>query len=537
MALAREVGGLRETRRRLGEILVAEGVLTEAGISRAVGFQRMSGDKVKLGSILLTWELVDEPALLAALSKYHRTPAVSWPEIAAAKMEAVYLLPAAAAHRLGAIVYSAEKGTARVAFVNPSDIAAVDEVSAIAGRRVIAGVTSELRIMQAHQRFYGGHIPLEYRALIQKLQRKTTSTTNAAPPPAGLDFHAGDLVEAERDSRAWPAPASVPVPVEPGQRETPVSLRRVAREPIDIEVPEMPAIERQPTAAASRSEATPQPTAAPPQPQGTEEKRAAAEIGAPGPEPPPGTGEESLADWVGEALMSFQGDSHGGSARVRAQEHDPGTERPASDPNARGLAASPKIESPIAEAEDDPVAGMWQPAPPDDAENVASGMWTSKDNEPEAAIFEARSREEIADTVLANALIDIPRVVLLGVGRTFVTGWRGRGPGLTPERVAGIRVPIAGRSIFASVRDSKTPHFGAVEPVEWTSALRAVLGDSEPECAVFPIRVGDDIAAFLYADRLGQPMQYEDFARVARTAASAAGVLARFLLRHNAPVA
>jgi hypothetical protein len=48
--------------------------------------------------------------------------------------------------------------------------------------------------------------------------------------------------------------------------------------------------------------------------------------------------------------------------------------------------------------------------------------------------------------------------------------------------------------------------------------------------------VGDDIAAFLYADRLGHPMQYEDFARIARTAASAAGVLARFLLRHDAPV-
>ena len=527
---------MRETRRRLGEILVAEGVLTEAGISRAVGFQRMSGDKVKLGSILLTWDLIDEPALLAALSKYHRTPAVSWPEIAAAKMEAVYLLPPAVAHRLAAIVYSAERGTARVAFVNPSDIAAVDEVSSIAGRRVIAGVTSELRMMQAHQRFYGGHIPLEYRALIQKLQRKTTSTAKAAPPQAALDLRSGDLVESEKDSQAWPAPASVPVPVEPGQRETPVSPRRVAKEPVDIEVPEMPAIERQPAAAASRAEATPEPTATPPRPpQGTEEKRAAAEISTPGPDPP-GAGEDSLADWVGEALMSIQGNSYAGASRSRPRELDPGTERPTSDPNARELAASLEIEPPIAEAED-PVAGMWQPAPPDDPENVASGMWTSKDDEPGAAIFEARSREEIADTVLANALIDIPRVVLLGVGRTFVTGWRGRGPGLTPERVAAIRVPIAGRSIFASVRDSATPHFGAVEPDEWTPALRTVLGDSEPECAVFPIRVGDDIAAFLYADRLGQPMQYEDFARIARTAASAAGVLARFLFRHNAPVA
>src|SRR5215471_6838743 len=103
MALAREVRALRETRRRIGEILVAEGVLSEAGISRALGFQRMSGDRIKLGSILLTWDLIDEAALLAALSKHHRTPAVAWPEIASAKMEAVQLLPAAVAHRLSAI--------------------------------------------------------------------------------------------------------------------------------------------------------------------------------------------------------------------------------------------------------------------------------------------------------------------------------------------------------------------------------------------------------------------------------------------------
>jgi hypothetical protein len=31
-------------------------------------------------------------------------------------------------------------------------------------------------------------------------------------------------------------------------------------------------------------------------------------------------------------------------------------------------------------------------------------------------------------------------------------------------------------------------------------------------------------------------MQYEDFAKIARAAASAAGVLARFLLRQDAPV-
>jgi hypothetical protein len=40
----------------------------------------------------------------------------------------------------------------------------------------------------------------------------------------------------------------------------------------------------------------------------------------------------------------------------------------------------------------------------------------------------------------------------------------------------------------------------------------------------------DGTAAFLYADRLGSPMKYEDFALIARASATAAGMLSRFLL-------
>jgi hypothetical protein len=150
--------------------------------------------------------------------------------------------------------------------------------------------------------------------------------------------------------------------------------------------------------------------------------------------------------------------------------------------------------------------------------------------------LEAPGGDEIADTVLANSLTDVPRVILLAIGRTFVTGWRGRGPGLTPERIAGIRVPVAGRSVFTTVRDSGSPHFGPVEGDDWTPALGAALGSTAPDCAVFPIRVGDDVVAFLYADRVGEALQYDDFAKAARAAASAAGVLGRFLLRQNTPV-
>jgi type II secretion system (T2SS) protein E len=537
---------LREARRRIGEVLVADGLLTENAVNRALGYQRLSGDTIKLGSILLNWDLLDEESLLSALAKVHRATPVPWSAIKNARMEVVQLLPAAFAKRVGAIAYDADKGLVRVAFINPNDIAAVDEAAAIAGRRVIAGVTTELRILQAHNRFYGRPLPLEYRNIIVKIQRKASGASRPTGVQTPPDFRADDFVRAERESHGVAPAPPFAIPVAPrGSTDQDLSFSDRPGEPVQIEVPEMPPIESSTTPQQRPTPVRPSPKVAPEVPippsgpahPGRETPPQLDETMPVSNEQPPrwedfsqpAAAEDSLADWVGEALMSFHPDS-----QVAAPSETPATSDPLpSAPPETPAPASAKHEP---KGGEDLIAGMWQAAPPEHEESVASGMWTSLGDEPGPVLHEERSREEIADTILANALTDLPRVILLGIGRTFITGWRGRGPGLTPERVAGIRVPVSAVSIFATVRDSGAPHFGAVNAEEWTAALRAVLGSVPPECAVFPIRVGEDVAAFLYADRFGEPMQYEDFAKIARAAASAAGVLARFLLRQDAPV-
>jgi hypothetical protein len=201
---------------------------------------------------------------------------------------------------------------------------------------------------------------------------------------------------------------------------------------------------------------------------------------------------------------------------------------------------------------DDIVAGMWQPAPFSSL-SPASPAEAADSQPPPAAQADSaalprpslaerveaaaetssgvRSRDEIADSVLQGALEQLPRVLLLATGKTGVTGWRGRGPSLSPEIVSSIRIPNSEISVFSSVQQSGIPHFGAIDRAEWPGALASLFGAAPPDCAIFPIRLLDGVAAFLYADRLGGPMQYEDFAVVARAAASAANVLSRFLLR------
>ncbi|MGH9316005.1 MAG: hypothetical protein ACRD1P_02700, partial [Thermoanaerobaculia bacterium] len=159
-------------RRRIGEFLIAEGLVSEAALARALEFQRASGKALSLGGIFLNWGLVGEEALLQALAKLHNCPAVAWDQLSCASPEAVHLLSGEQAIRIGAMPYATDKKIVRVAFANPSNLAAVDEVAAITKRRVVPGVTTEVRLLQAHQRFYSRPIPVPLWTILQKLDRK-----------------------------------------------------------------------------------------------------------------------------------------------------------------------------------------------------------------------------------------------------------------------------------------------------------------------------------------------------------------------------
>jgi hypothetical protein len=156
---------------RIGELLIAEGVLSEVAVQSALGFQRHTGEPFRLGTILLDRELLGEESLLKALAAIHRCDYATWPQILKAGPHIVRILPERAAIRLAAIPYALEGRGLRVAFKNPSNLAAVDEVSALTDRPVIPAVISEVRLFQALHLFYGRPVPIEFRSVLQKLER------------------------------------------------------------------------------------------------------------------------------------------------------------------------------------------------------------------------------------------------------------------------------------------------------------------------------------------------------------------------------
>ena len=202
---------------RIGELLIAEGVLSEVAVRSALGFQRHTGEPFRLGTILLDRDLLGEESLLKALASIHRCDYATWPEILKAGPQIVRILPERAAVRLAAIPYALEGRGVRVAFKNPSNLAAVDEVSALTGRPVIPSVITEVRLLQALHLFYGRPVPLEFRSVLQKLERneerrlyRTRATVMAPVMPK--------------------RPVPPPPPREPG-REIPISLGDRAAEP------------------------------------------------------------------------------------------------------------------------------------------------------------------------------------------------------------------------------------------------------------------------------------------------------------------
>jgi hypothetical protein len=543
---------------RIGEILIAEGVLTEAAVNRALGYQRVSGERVKLGTILLNWDLLAEQGLLQALARFHRVEAAPWSVLSAAPIPVTRLISPAMAIRLGAFPFAETKTAIHVAFVEPSNLAAADEVSAVTNKRVIPAVALEIRLLQAHQKFYGRHIPLEYRTIVQKLERRTTKTS-LPDWQKTVDFRLPDLAEAEKT-------AGPPVPPPPpGIRNPPMDLRRAPLEhgptrpgstPIrvsrgladteldrdsipSIEIPEMPKLK--PIPAADRfSDTNPLSASAVARERSLSDTHPVGPPPASKPVPPEKTLREDdtlpkrmgipLASEIVEKIEFHPEPPPVPPRSIRPTGHGEGD---LDDTLPRGATAHLTTGGSVAD--------MWRPAAEETpaAAAAVSGMWTPSPAEIEASIGEARTREEIWKVALETFLVKLPRVVLLGCGKSAVTGWQGRGDAVTAEFVSSLRIPLSEDTVFASILASGVPHFGPLEQAQWPPELAERLGERAPDCAVFPIRILDGIAAFLYADRLGSPMHYEDFAIVARASAATANALSRFLLRRNttAPVA
>jgi hypothetical protein len=156
---------------RLGEILIAKGVLTQDGLRSGLDASRRNGGRV--GTWLVRLGLINEAALLDALAMQTGCPVAKALDLATAAAEVRALIPQPVARRHMAMPFSRQGRTLDVAMASPNDLAVVEELGRMTGLAIRPYVATEA-------------------ALTASLAMATVApAASAAPPPAGAPRSGG----------------------------------------------------------------------------------------------------------------------------------------------------------------------------------------------------------------------------------------------------------------------------------------------------------------------------------------------------------
>ena len=139
-------------RKRLGDLLVEEGIITEAQVEQALAAQKSTGRK--LGDTLIELGFLSEQQMLSFLSQQLAIPFIDLSR-ANVDIEAVQLLPEVHARRLRALVIGRQGDTLRVAMSDPADLFAQESLLGQLGDYALEFVVaSERQLVDGFDRYY-----------------------------------------------------------------------------------------------------------------------------------------------------------------------------------------------------------------------------------------------------------------------------------------------------------------------------------------------------------------------------------------------
>jgi type IV pilus assembly protein PilB len=170
-----------ETRRRLGEILVAHGVITDDELETALATRAADGRNERLGSTILRLGMASEQDIADALASQLRIGLVDI-ETVVPSQAALDLVPGSIAESRGVLPLSLDGGTLVVAMADPTDLILLDDLKVRTGVRSIRPVVAAATpLREAVGRSYGSGG--DTRAIVEEM----------APDEAELDTSDDDI--------------------------------------------------------------------------------------------------------------------------------------------------------------------------------------------------------------------------------------------------------------------------------------------------------------------------------------------------------
>jgi len=189
---------------KLGELLAKRGRMDRELLFKALAAQRSVGGR--LGTCLLELDGVTEEDLLNVLSGQLDVPFASPEDMRSIAPEIIALVPRKLAEKFRAVPVRASRTQLTVAMVSPHDLAALDELAFVSGRRVRPHVCSETRLLEALARYYKVDIPTRFVKLVDRLNRERFLWSRDGETVGGT----AELVREELGS----PPAAMPTPPE-----------------------------------------------------------------------------------------------------------------------------------------------------------------------------------------------------------------------------------------------------------------------------------------------------------------------------------
>ncbi|WP_217524976.1 GspE/PulE family protein [Vibrio metschnikovii] len=139
-------------RKRLGDLLVEEGIITEQQVQQALAAQKQTGSK--LGATLIELGFVSEQQMLSFLSQQLFIPLIDLNR-AHVDIDAVQILPEVHARRLRALVMSRQGNLLRVVMSDPADLFAQESLlNQLSDYQFEFAIAPEKQLVEAFDRYY-----------------------------------------------------------------------------------------------------------------------------------------------------------------------------------------------------------------------------------------------------------------------------------------------------------------------------------------------------------------------------------------------
>lgn len=192
---------------KLGDLLVKENLITAAQLKEATDMQHRSGDR--LVRCLVKLGFVGDEDVTNLLSRRYGVPSIdlSYFEIDPA---VIHLIPVETAQKYQVIPLSRVGSVLTIAMVDPTNVAAMDDIKFMTGFNIEPVLASELSLSEAIEKYYGTPHSIELKKVMDSIAvANQKSEASATDEDTDLEFEAGseeeiDLAELERAAEEAP---------------------------------------------------------------------------------------------------------------------------------------------------------------------------------------------------------------------------------------------------------------------------------------------------------------------------------------------